>query len=312
MEFELQTLLGWHLSGKKTVLAIVTEAWGSAPRRAGSLMVIRRDQAFEGSVSGGCVESSVIGDALELMHFGGSRHLTFGIADSEAWSVGLACGGTIKVLLLAVDHALAEIVGEVMARLQSGKDSLLEIDMKQGRVKFARKHLAVRQDGDIPSVEGDLLLLPVHPKPRLVIVGAVHIAQHLIRFAIETGFAVTLVDPRGAFTDGRDFERVEIVRDWPDDFLKRRPPDRHTAVVTLTHDPKLDDAALRIALDSPAFYIGALGSRKTHNARLDRLQADGFDGATLARIQGPVGLSIGAATPAEIALSVMAASGCIK
>ncbi|WP_308910213.1 XdhC family protein [Pseudokordiimonas caeni] len=311
MDHELQTLISWHLAGQKVALAIVAETWGSAPRPAGSLMVIRKDQAFEGSVSGGCVEGAVIAEATELMHFGGAKRLNFSVADSEAWGAGLACGGQIRILLLAVDHALSEILGDTLKKLQAGKDTLLEIDMKRGTISIPR-HVGDEISGsDTPIIEGDTLFLPVKSKPKLVVIGAVHIAQHLVQFANESGFAVTVVDPRGAFTDSRVFGKAEIVRDWPDDYLNSHEPDGRTAVVTLTHDPKLDDAALKVALRSDAFYIGALGSRKTHGARIERLKQYSFDTATLTRIQGPAGLKIGAVTPAEIALSIMAEIICI-
>jgi len=152
----------------------------------------------------------------------------------------------------------------------------------------------------------EVFLHVFNPPLRLIVVGAVHIAQPLARMAALSGFAVTVVDPRRAFADAERFPGVAVSTDWPDDALAALKPDRRTAVVTLTHDPKIDDPALVAALGSPAFYIGSLGSRKTHAARLARLATHGFDAAALARIHGPVGLDIGALSPAEIALSILA------
>jgi xanthine dehydrogenase accessory factor len=157
------------------------------------------------------------------------------------------------------------------------------------------------------TIGGDEIFLHVFSPPlRLIVVGAVHIAQPLARMAVLAGYGVILVDPRRSFADAQRFPDLTISSDWPDDALDALGPDRRTAVVTLTHDPKLDDPALAVALRSPAFYIGALGSRRTHASRLQRLGALGFDATTLARIHGPVGMDIGALSPAEIALSILA------
>lgn len=167
---------------------------------------------------------------------------------------------------------------------------------------------AVRADRSttVDTPAGPVFLNVFNPPLRLIVVGAVHIAQALAPTASGAGYDVTIVDPRGAFAAHDRFAGVRLVDDWPDDFLDREPADARTAVVTLTHDPKLDDAALDRALASPAFYIGSLGSRKTHAARLERLSARGFDDAALARIHGPIGLAIGARSPAEIAIAVLA------
>lgn len=157
------------------------------------------------------------------------------------------------------------------------------------------------------DIEGRAVFLQVENPPlRLIVVGAVHIAQALVPMARLAGYAVTVVDPRRAFADAERFPDVAVLDDWPDDALTDLKPDRRTAIVTLTHDPKLDDPALEVALRSPAFYIAALGSRRTHAKRVDRLTALGLTAEEIARIHGPAGLSIGAVSPAEIALSVMA------
>lgn len=185
---------------------------------------------------------------------------------------------------------------------ESEGDLCLDVDM------IAAAGEALRRDEcatfDTPA--GRVFVQVFNPLPRLIVVGAVHIAQPLARMATLAGYGVTVIDPRRAFAESEKFAGFSVSDEWPDDALTRLKPDRRTAVVTLTHDPKLDDPALSTALRSPAFYIGALGSKKTHSARLARLREAGFSDDVLARIRGPVGLTIGALSPAEIALSIMA------
>lgn len=167
---------------------------------------------------------------------------------------------------------------------------------------------AVRADRSmtVETPDGEVFLHVFNPPLRLIIVGAVHIAQPFARMAVLTGYDVTVIDPRRAFASDERFPGMTLLSDWPDDALNTLAPDARTAVVTLTHDPKIDDPALEVALSSDAFYVGALGSKKTHGARLERLRRAGFGEDALARINGPVGLAIGAKSPAEIAVSIMA------
>jgi len=196
--------------------------------------------------------------------------------------------------------------------LESGEQRLL--DPARGETRFAERDLEddlrAALAADTPRVleteAGRLFLNIFNPPLKLVLVGAVHIAQALAPMARAADYAVSVVDPRGAFATAERFPGVELIEDWPDDYFKTYPPDTRTGVVTLTHDPKLDDAALGEALISPAFYIGALGSKKTHAARVERLEARGFDADAIGRIHAPVGLKIGGRTPAEIAVSIMA------
>ena len=197
--------------------------------------------------------------------------------------------------------------------LRSGQQKLIFLDGSEGELcidvdMIAAAADAIRRDEHIrfTTPAGEVFVQVFNPPPRLVIVGAVHIAQPLARAGDLTGYGVTIVDPRRGFAQSQRFEGIEISGDWPDEAMARLKPDIRTAVVTLTHDPKLDDPALEAALRSPAFYIGALGSRKTHAARLERLKALGFTDEQLKRIHGPVGLDIGALSPAEIAVSIMA------
>jgi len=173
-------------------------------------------------------------------------------------------------------------------------------------IKASHEVLASDRAAVVAGPDGDWFLNPFNPPLRLVIVGAVHIAQPLARMAALAGYDVTVIDPRTAFASENRFPDIDLRHDWPDEAMAALAPDTRTAVVTLTHDPKLDDPALQAALKSPAFYIGALGSKKTHAARLARLTEAGFEDIDIARIHGPVGLSIGAKSPAEIAISIMA------
>ncbi|MGF1641477.1 MAG: XdhC family protein [Rhodospirillales bacterium] len=197
--------------------------------------------------------------------------------------------------------------------LESGRQALVFADRCEGELPVdaatalqAREATARERGGTVDTPAGRLFVHPFCPPVRLIVVGAVHIAEPLSQIAVVAGYRVTLVDPRRAFASRSSFEGVTVLDDWPDEALERLRPDPRTAVVTLTHDPKLDDAALDAALRSPAFYVGALGSRKTHAARRHRLARRGFSDSELARIHGPVGLDIGAVLPAEIAVSILA------
>jgi xanthine dehydrogenase accessory factor len=197
--------------------------------------------------------------------------------------------------------------------LQNGVQALVFADRCEGDLSVdnamliaAREALATERGATVETAAGRVFVHPFCPPARLIVVGAVHIAEPLVRIGALAGYGVTLVDPRRAFAARHPFEGFSVIDDWPDEALERLKPDARTAVVTLTHDPKLDDAALDVALRSPAFYIGSLGSRKTHAARLHRLKKRGFSDDDVARIHGPVGLDIGALSPAEIAVSIIA------
>ena len=283
----------WLAAGHGIAIATVVETWGSAPRRAGSHLVVRDDGLFEGSVSGGCVEGDVIVNALELIGGAGFRRLDYGVADATAWDVGLACGGRIAIMVQTVqpEGFPPELLDRLAEARREGREVVLSTDAA-GRTR----------EGEIAGA-----FVNRYPPPlRLAIVGAVHIAQALVPIARLLGYDVRIVDPRGLFGAVARFDDVDVDGRWPDEALAEWQPNAASAVVTLTHDPKLDDPALLAALASPAFYIGALGSRRTHAARLERLTAAGIAHDQLARIHGPAGLDLGAAGPAEIALSVAA------
>lgn len=310
-----EAALAWHRAGLGAALATVVETWGSAPRQAGSQLAISGAGEMVGSVSGGCVEGAVVTEALEALSDRKPRLLTFGVSDDTAFAVGLACGGTIRVLVEPVgagDHALPD---DLLARLVAARAAARPVALvtrTEGWVRAlvepgADPGVDARLKSDRSGMEEDGRFIAVHNPPlRLIVVGAVHIAQPLLTIARACGYAPTLIDPRGAFGSAARFPGETILEDWPDEALAALAPNARTAIVTLTHDPKLDDPALTVALRSPVFYIGALGSKRTHAKRLDRLTAAGFTAEEIGRIHAPVGLDIGARTPAEIAVSIMA------
>ncbi len=317
MQKELTHLHTWLATGHAAVLAVVTQTWGSAPRPAGSLMIIQDTGHFEGSVSGGCVEGAVIAEAERLMGSADTKLLTFTVASEDAWQVGLACGGTIEIQLFSMQTNDAATIQQALATVENRAAGLLTLSKTGQPPAFtAKSHcentpVSLKQAVSLKQTEQSLTLM-LNPKPILCIVGAVHIAQALVPFAASCGFDITLIDPRGLFIDARAFNGADIIQDWPDTFFKKHPLVHASALVTLTHDPKIDDEALLCGLASPAFYIGSLGSRKTHAARLSRLSERGINAETLKRIHGPIGLNIGAKSPAEIAVSIMAEITAIR
>lgn len=306
--------LNWHRAGGGAVLATVVETWGSAPRQAGSQLVIASDGTFMGSVSGGCVEGAVVGEAVDALADGKPRLLTFGVSDDQAFAVGLACGGTIRVLVEPVGQALPEAMLADIVEARAKRRSvayLVNTSTWERRLAGETDPLAAAVDtrmrADKSGMEdGDWFIAVHNPPLRMIVVGAVHIAQALLPIARACGYDPTLIDPRGAFGASARFPGEVISDEWPDAAMAALAPDARTAVVTLTHDPKLDDPGLLAALASPAFYIGCLGSSRTHAKRLDRLRAAGVTEVQIARLRAPVGLDIGAKSPAEIAVSIVA------
>ena len=303
--------LDWHRAGRGAVLATVVETWGSAPRPAGSQLVISGTGDIMGSVSGGCVEGAVVGEAMEALVDGVPRLLTYGVSDNEAFAVGLACGGTIRIMVVPVaGQALPEtlLADLVAARAANRAVALVTtVDGWQHALDATDPAVIARLRTDRSGMEQDGRFIAVHNPPlRLIVVGAVHIAQPLLTIARACGYAPTLIDPREAFGAAARFPGEVILHDWPDEALASLKPDARTAIVTLTHDPKLDDPAIRFALRSQVFYLGCLGSPRTHAKRVERLSAQGFSATDITRIHAPVGLDIAAKSPAEIAVSIMA------
>lgn len=316
--------LDWHRAGRDVYLATVVETWGSAPRQPGAQMVVDRSGAMMGSVSGGCVEGAVVAEALAG---GPARLLTYGVTDDAAFAVGLACGGTIRVLLEPVGEGATALPEALLADLVAARAASQAVALVTDLSRFARRLVAKGLDpavdqalaadrsailadaageSDTPAPGAGAFVAVHNPALRLFVVGAVQIAQSLVPMARALGHAVTVIDPRSAFGSAARFPGEALVEEWPDDALPRLALDSRSAVVTLTHDAKLDDPAIAFALRSPVYYLGCLGSTRTHAKRLERLRAQGFTDAELARIHAPAGLNIGAKSPAEIALSILA------
>lgn len=303
-----ETALHWHRSGTGAALATVVQTWGSAPRRTGSQLVVSGEGQIEGSVSGGCVEGAVVVEALEALQDGKHRLLEFGVSDEDAFAVGLACGGTIKVLVEPVGSALpVEILEELVGARASRTPVAYEVNLATGARHLTRTEYPDRMRMDRSGLEDDgETFVAVHNPPlRLVAVGAVHITQALVPMARIAGYDPVIIDPRTAFASPERFPGETLMDDWPDEAVEKLGLDTRTALVLLTHDPKLDDPALEAALSADVFYIGALGSKKTHAARVARMQEAGFTETQINRIHGPIGLDIGAASPAEIAVSIL-------
>jgi xanthine dehydrogenase accessory factor len=281
-------------------IATVVETWKSAPCPVGTHMLVHADGRFVGSVSGGCVE----GDVLERAHMvlaGAPPVLRrYGIADDAAWDVGLPCGGDIQVLVQPVsdDGFPAHLFGDIIKARSAGAALSVVTDLESGRSALL--------DDDA----GAGFVNIYHPPRRLLIVGAVEIASALAAIAVSQGVDVTLCDPRGRFLTAERFPGIRLDDRWPDDAVKAFAPDSRSAIVTLSHDPKIDDPALAAALASPAAYVAALGSVRSHQARLARLSAAGVSAEQCARIEGPAGVAINAISAPEIALSI--AGGMIR
>jgi xanthine dehydrogenase accessory factor len=304
-----ETALEWFRSGRGAALATVVETWGSAPRRVGAQLAIGGDGRIEGSVSGGCVEGAVIVEALEAIDEGEARLLEFGVSDEDAFAVGLACGGTIRVLVEPIGQVLPEPMLAELVEARAAREPLAyEVNVDTGRRTLRRTRYSQRLRMDRSGFEEDgRTFVAVHNPPlRLIVVGAVHIAQALVPMARIAGYDPAIVDPREAFASDDRFPGETILTDWPDEAVAKLGLDSRTAVVLLTHDPKLDDPALQAALGAGVFYIGALGSKRTHAKRVERMQSAGITDAQISRIYGPVGLDIGASDPAEIAVAILA------
>ncbi|MBK0398432.1 XdhC family protein [Limibaculum sp. M0105] len=306
--------LSWHRDGKGAALATVVQTWGSAPRQVGAQLAISGGSEIMGSVSGGCVEGAVVVEALDAIGDGRCRILEFGVSDAEAFAVGLACGGTIRVLVEPVgigDGVPEGLLAELVAARAARRPAAVATDTATWtRRLLAYADAPARFDADRSGFLDDdapQTFLAVHNPPlRLAIVGAAHIAQPLTLMARAAGYDVTVIDPREAFASETRFPGEAVSHDWPDEALRAHGLDLRTALVTLSHDPKIDDPALVEALRSDVFYIGALGSTRTHAKRVDRLRAAGFSEAEIARIEAPIGLDIGAKSPAEIAIAILA------
>ena len=329
----LSDLDQWGASGNKSIaLATVIQTWGSSPRRAGAKMAITPDGKITGSVSGGCVEGAVFDSGVEVLKTNRPQLLHFGVADETAWEVGLACGGSIDIFVQPLDPDMFKRLRSVILEERPAA----EIRVVRGPDELLGKELLLRDDGSVTGTINDeinpraldvakeslgtgksrramlnedveIFAEVILPPPTLIAVGGVHITIALMALAKTIEYRTVVIDPRSAFGNEARFPNIDqLIALWPQEAFQEIPITRSTAIAMLTHDPKLDDPALKIALASDAFYVGALGSRTTQAKRRQRLLDEGLSEAQLDRLHGPIGLELGAGTPAEIAMSIMA------
>ncbi len=332
----LGSIRAWRKQGRKIAVATLVQVWGSAPRRPGARVVVSDATELAGSVSGGCVESAVLQEAVEVLGTGRAMTLEYGVTDEDAWAVGLTCGGAIELLVEEIPGEGADPVWDtVLDRIGSealfGMATVLSGDRQGGRLlvfpdgartgSLGQAGLddvaAALLDGGFPGPAAwrhlvvehqcELFLEIFGPREKLVIFGGVHIAIPLVRMARDLGWHTTVVDPRTAFATRERFPDTDrLLTLWPDEAMTRLAVDAGTAVAVLSHDPKIDLPAVQAALASPAFYVGALGSRKTHQKRVAALQDAGVSPEAIARIHAPIGLNLGGRLPQEIALAILA------
>jgi xanthine dehydrogenase accessory factor len=328
----LSDLDNWRAHNNSIALATVIQTWGSSPRRAGAKMALTPDGKITGSVSGGCVEGAVYETGVEVLKSNRPQLLHFGVADETAWEVGLACGGSIDVFVKPLDSEFFETLRSLLVEEQPA----VLLTVVRGPDELLGREILVREDGYVTGAltnqvdkqaldlarealtqgeshcamlneDVEIFLEVILPPPTLITVGGVHITIALMALAKTLGYRTVVIDPRSAFGNQERFPNVDqLIPLWPDEAFQQVPITRSTAVAMLTHDPKLDDPALKIALPSPAFYVGALGSKTTQAKRRQRLLGDGLTEEQLNRLHGPIGLEIGAGTPEEIAMSIMA------
>lgn len=302
----IRTAREWVAGGHRVVLATVIKTWGSAPRPIGALSAVRGDGMVVGSVSGGCVEDDMILRVRNGTLAENSPATTrYGVSAEEAQRFGLPCGGTLELVLEPLSARSG--LDDLLARIERHELVLRTLDMKTGvaTVDAARWNDQLAFDGaTLRSVFG--------PRWRLLIIGAGQLSTYLAQMAQALDYQVTICDPREEYTTTFDVAGVDLKRGMPDDVVTAMNLDGHSAVVTLTHDPKLDDMALLEALKSPAFYIGAIGSKKNNDARRKRLADFDLSQDEIARLHGPVGLKIGSKTPPEIAIAILAEMTAIR
>jgi xanthine dehydrogenase accessory factor len=325
-------LIRWHSKNEQVGLAMVLQTWGSAPRPPGACMAFTSNGEFSGSVSGGCVENAVIETGLEVLQTGQAQLLPFKVTDEQAWDVGLSCGGSLEVFVTVFDP---KMIGKVIQVIQESRKATWITCVRGSQTSLGKQMLSLADGalfGNIDPLyqaqlealasetlrsgsttrrfldnDHEVFVQVLQPPPRLIVIGGVHIAQALMSLAKVLGYRTILLDPRSVWNNLDRFPNVDqLIHTWPTDGLLDLGIDSQTAVVSLSHDPKLDDPAIQIALASPAFYIGALGSRSTQANRMSRLRTSGLSEAALSRLHAPIGLEIGASNPAEIAIAIMA------
>jgi xanthine dehydrogenase accessory factor len=296
----VRSALKWTEGGHRATLGTVVHTWGSAPRPVGAMLVIRDDGQVMGSVSGGCVEDDLIRKVrAKALAAEKPEVATYGVTLEEANRYGLPCGGTLQIVL---EPASAESkLKELLAVIERHELAARFLDMVTGRVRIEPGKWS-----DNLEFDGKVLKTVHGPRWRLLVIGAGQLARYLAQMAQALDYHVTVCDPREEYFATWDLKEVPLNRGYPDDVVVQMNLDAHSAVVAVTHDPKLDDAALLEALKSPAFYVGALGSAKNNDTRRKRLAEFDLAAAEIARLRGPVGLKIGSKTPPEIAVAILA------
>jgi xanthine dehydrogenase accessory factor len=303
----LRNAIDWQDRGHRVTLGTVVRTWGSAPRPRGSLMVIRDDGQVAGSLSGGCIEDDLI---ARVARGEVGAHVpvvtTYGATAEEAQRFGLPCGGTVQVVLEPL--SAASQLRELLSAVEGHRLVARRLDMRTGVVQ-----LGEAVDGDTLRFDGHLLVTVHGPRLRLLIIGGGQLSRYLAAMAVMLDYRVTVCEPRAEYHEGWvAMEGVTLSRAMPDDLVLAMHLDANSAVVALTHDPKLDDLALMEALRTPAFYVGALGSRRNNDARRERLLQFEVSQEESARLRGPVGLRLGGLTPPEIAVAIVAEMTAVR
>lgn len=302
MKDVLDTLERWAGDELRFATATVVKTERSAPREPGAVLAVSERGEVVGSVTGGCVEPAVYEEAQDVLAGGAPRLVSYGIADEDAFEVGLPCGGTVHIFLSTVERDLVE---ELVRAARSEEPIALAVTISGPEI--GRQEI-VSLDGHFEAaIEGDTFFLPFAPRPEMYVFGAVDHAAAVARVGQFLGYRVTICDARARFATRERFpDADEVVAEWPDEFLRRAPVDERTAICVLTHDHKFDVPLLKVALETPAGYIGAMGARRTTETRNERLRAEGVTHEQLARIHAPIGLKIGSRTPEEVAVAVAA------
>jgi xanthine dehydrogenase accessory factor len=302
----LRTAVAWRKGGHRAALGTIVKTWGSAPRPVGAMVAIRDDGQIVGSVSGGCVEDDLVDKVrAKLPTQTRPELITYGVTNEEATRWGLPCGGTLQLVLEPLENHSA--IPELLEKISGQQLVKRHLDMASGRAT-----LEPGRWQDTLEFDGRVLCTVHGPRWRLVLIGAGQLTRYLAEMAKMLDYQVIVVDPREEYAAGWDLPGVKLDRGMPDDVVRELNLDGHSAVVALTHDPKLDDLALMEALKSAAFYVGAIGSKKNNDARRERLRQFDVSAEEIARLRGPVGLYLGSKTPPEIAVAILAEMTAVR
>ena len=312
----------WIKANHKVALATVVKTWGSSPRQVGSKMIVNEKGDFSGSISGGCVESSVVGESIQLIKDDKLfKIIELKVSNENAWEVGLACGGEITIYLEQINQMKKQLLELIINKKKHKEEFTIITNISTGESCIFEKNKPIDKNFEKHSdeinnyfnnkqsgiIENTNIFIDMYLRPiKVIIVGAVHIAQYLVDYSKNLNFEIFIIDPRGYFASEKRFPNMNIVNKWPKEAFEEIETDSSTALIALTHDPKIDDPALQHALKNKFFYIGALGSKKTHINRCNRLKEAGYSEEGISSIHGPIGLKLGGKSAPEIALSITA------